>query len=120
MSKRNFTPILAGACLLAAFFTPAKAGHFGGGGLGGGHFGGGSFGGGAQFQGFGYRLVHGPGSSHNPIIYRPPLHGPGSSHYPIVYHPPVHGPGSSHNPIVCRPGGRPGSLDCRGVGTTGR
>jgi hypothetical protein len=34
----------------------------------------------------------------------PPLHGPGSSHNPIVYHP-VHGPGSSHNPIVrhCRP-----------------
>jgi hypothetical protein len=29
----------------------------------------------------------------------PPLHGPGSSHNPIVYHP-VHGPGSSHNPIV--------------------
>ncbi len=30
---------------------------------------------------------------------KPPLHGPGSSHNPIVYHP-VHGPGSSHNPIV--------------------
>jgi hypothetical protein len=29
----------------------------------------------------------------------PPLHGPGSSHNPIVYHP-VHGPGSSHNPVV--------------------
>jgi len=29
----------------------------------------------------------------------PPLHGPGSSHNPIVYHP-VHGPGSSHNPIL--------------------
>lgn len=28
-----------------------------------------------------------------------PVHGPGSSHNPIVYHP-VHGPGSSHNPIV--------------------
>jgi hypothetical protein len=28
-----------------------------------------------------------------------PLHGPGSTHNPIVYHP-VHGEGSSHNPIV--------------------
>lgn len=28
------------------------------------------------------------------------LHGPGSSHNPIVRHPPLHGPGSSHNPIV--------------------
>ena len=28
-----------------------------------------------------------------------PLHGPGSSHNPIVYHP-VHGPGSTHNPIL--------------------
>jgi hypothetical protein len=33
-----------------------------------------------------------------------PVHGPGSSHNPIVYHP-VHGPGSSHNPIVSRSGG---------------
>ncbi len=32
-----------------------------------------------------------------------PLHGPGSSHNPIVYHP-KHGPGSSHNPIVVQPG----------------
>jgi hypothetical protein len=31
----------------------------------------------------------------------PPVHGPGSSHNPIVYRP-VHGPGSSHNPIVRR------------------
>lgn len=45
--------------------------------------------------------VHGPGSSHNPIVYHP-VHGPGSSHNPIVYHP-VHGPGSSHNPIVYHP-----------------
>jgi hypothetical protein len=43
--------------------------------------------------------LHGPGSSHNPVSYRP-LHGPGSTHNPIVNHP-VHGPGSSHNPIVC-------------------
>ena len=32
--------------------------------------------------------VHGPGSSHNPIVYRP-VHGPGSSHNPIIYHPVV-------------------------------
>jgi len=59
--------------------------------------------------------LHGPGSSHNPIVYHP-VHGPGSSHNPIVFHP-VHGPGSSHNPIVCSrkhpscsgtPGGLPG------------
>jgi hypothetical protein len=31
------------------------------------------------------------------------VHGPGSSHNPIVYHP-VHGPGSSHNPIVNKSG----------------
>lgn len=30
----------------------------------------------------------------------PVLHGPGSTHNPIVRHPPLHGPGSSHNPIV--------------------
>jgi hypothetical protein len=29
----------------------------------------------------------------------PPLHGPGSTHNPIVRHP-LHGPGTSHNPIV--------------------
>jgi hypothetical protein len=28
------------------------------------------------------------------------VHGPGSSHNPIVRYP-VHGPGSSHDPIVC-------------------
>ena len=33
-----------------------------------------------------------------------PVHGPGSSHNPIVYHP-LHGPGSSHNPIVTKSGG---------------
>jgi len=38
--------------------------------------------------------AHGHGQPSNP-----PVHGPGSSHNPIVYHP-VHGPGSSHNPIV--------------------
>jgi len=29
----------------------------------------------------------------------PPVHGPGSSHNPVVYHP-VFGPGSSHDPVV--------------------
>ena len=60
--------------------------------------------------------VHGPGSSHNPIVFHP-VHGPGSSHNPIMFHP-VHGPGSSHNPIVCLPkhpycGGYPGGLPPR-------
>lgn len=39
----------------------------------------------------------GGGSSHSGTSG--PLHGPGSSHNPIVYHP-VHGPGSTHNPIL--------------------
>ncbi len=47
--------------------------------------------------------LHGPGSSHDPIVYRP-VHGPGSSHNPIVKTP-VHGSGSSHDPIVCPPSG---------------
>jgi len=60
--------------------------------------------------------LHGPGSSHNPIVFHP-VHGPGSSHNPIIFHP-VHGPGSSHNPIVCLPkhpycGGYPGGLPPR-------
>ncbi len=38
---------------------------------------------------------HRPATTGNP----PPLHGPGSSHNPIVSHP-LHGPGSSHNPII--------------------
>ena len=29
-----------------------------------------------------------------------PVHGPGSSHNPIIRHAPLHGAGSSHNPIV--------------------
>jgi hypothetical protein len=49
--------------------------------------------------------LHGPGSSHNPIIKRAPVHGPGSSHNPIVKRS-LHGPGSSHNPIVIRRRGR--------------
>jgi len=35
-----------------------------------------------------------------------PVHGPGSSHDPIVYHP-VHGQGSTHNPIVFTPHPKP-------------
>src|ERR1700730_10220319 len=46
---------------------------------------------------------------------RPPLHGPGSSHNPIIYHP-VHGPGSSHNPIIYNP---PIVRDHRGSGLQG-
>ena len=62
--------------------------------------------------------VHGPGSSHDPIVFHP-VHGPGSSHNPIIVQPvqPVHGVGSSHNPIVCVRGTLPGTLDCRGVGS---
>jgi hypothetical protein len=72
---------------------------------------------GGGYSGSGYTPpLHGPGSSHNPIVYHP-VHGPGSSHNPIVFHP-VHGPGSSHNPIVCHPkhpycGGTPGGLPGR-------
>jgi hypothetical protein len=36
---------------------------------------------------------------HGDSAYSPPLHGPGSSHNPIVRHP-LHGPGTSHNPIL--------------------
>ena len=46
-----------------------------------------------------YNRHHGADSGNNV-----PVHGPGSSHNPIVYHP-VHGPGSSHNPIVTKSGG---------------
>jgi hypothetical protein len=44
------------------------------------------------------------------------VHGPGSSHNPIVYHP-KHGPGSSHNPIIApvvRDHRRAGGRDHRG------
>lgn len=40
------------------------------------------------------------GSTNKVLPYPGPVHGPGSSHNPIVRHPPLHGPGSSHNPIV--------------------
>jgi hypothetical protein len=39
------------------------------------------------------------GATKNPVIHHP-VHGPGSTHNPIVRHPPLHGAGSSHNPIV--------------------
>jgi hypothetical protein len=48
----------------------------------------------------GYAHGSSNGGSHSgPITTSQPNHGPGSSHNPIVYHP-VHGPGSSHNPIL--------------------
>jgi hypothetical protein len=39
------------------------------------------------------------GSNKNSGVHHP-VHGPGSTHNPIVRHPPLHGAGSSHNPIV--------------------
>jgi len=45
-----------------------------------------------------HQPVHGPGSTHNPVIAHGPLHGPGSTHNPIIAHGPLHGPGSTHNP----------------------
>src|SRR5262245_30943206 len=64
--------------------------------------------------------LHGPGSSHDPIVHHP-VHGAGSSHNPIIFHP-VHGPGSSHNPIVCTRkhpscGPAPGGVPPRPVGS---
>jgi hypothetical protein len=52
-------------------------------------------------RGHGGEYHHHHHHHHHPTMTSdgPPLHGPGSSHNPIVYHP-VHGPGSSHNPIV--------------------
>jgi hypothetical protein len=47
---------------------------------------------------------HHHGSDQDETTSKVPVHGPGSSHNPIVYHP-VHGPGSSHNPIVSKSGG---------------
>jgi hypothetical protein len=40
------------------------------------------------------------GGTNKVLPYPVPVHGPGSSHNPIVRHPPLHGAGSSHNPIV--------------------
>jgi hypothetical protein len=48
----------------------------------------------------GYAHGGSSGGPHSgPVATSQPNHGPGSSHDPIVYHP-VHGPGSSHNPIL--------------------
>jgi len=44
-------------------------------------------------------LAGGISKGGTPIKHRP-VHGPGSSHNPIILHPPLHGAGSSHNPIV--------------------
>ena len=42
-----------------------------------------------------------PGGSSNKVHpYPGPVHGPGSSHNPIIHHGPLHGAGTSHNPIV--------------------
>jgi hypothetical protein len=40
------------------------------------------------------------GSSNKIHPYPGPVHGPGSSHNPIIHHAPLHGAGTSHNPIV--------------------
>jgi hypothetical protein len=62
--------------------------------------------------------LHGPGSSHNPIVYHP-VHGPGSSHNPIVYHPPVvrdhRGPDAPQGGVTVSGGGKvlPPPLHCR-------
>ena len=55
-----------------------------------------------------------PGGSSNKVLPFPgPLHGPGSSHNPIIAHPPLHGPGSSHNPIVVPPNCNDPNTLCR-------
>jgi hypothetical protein len=51
----------------------------------------------------------GTGARKDPGIHGP-LHGPGSTHNPVVRHPPLHGAGSSHNPIVV-------PRDCNGPNT---
>lgn len=62
----------AGALLFAPVGAVAHGGHH--------HHDDGSSNGGSSF---GNRPVHGPGSSHNPIVYHP-VHGQGSSHNPII------------------------------------
>jgi hypothetical protein len=69
----------------AVFLMVSANGAFahGGGGHGGGHNGGGGYG---DNMGGGQDL-HGPGTSHNPIVVgqtNGPLHGPGTSHNPII------------------------------------
>jgi hypothetical protein len=111
MRTINKLSMLAAA---AALTLVSAGGAFAHGGHAGGHYGP-VHGPGSSHNPIVFHPVHGPGSSHNPIVFHP-VHGPGSSHNPIVFHP-VHGPGSSHNPIVCTgkhpscgatPGGLPG------------
>jgi hypothetical protein len=73
---------------------------------GGGHNGGGygdNIGGGQD--------LHGPGTSHNPIVVGAAggdVHGPGTSHNPIIVGGrDMHGPGTAHNPIIV--GGKKGN-----------
>jgi hypothetical protein len=53
------------------------------------------------------------GTSVKNPIFSGPLHGPGSSHNPIVLHAPLHGSGSSHNPIVVPPNCNDPNTLCR-------
>ncbi len=56
----------------------------------------------ASFAGTDHGATKGGNPVKNPAPHGP-LHGPGSSHDPIVRHGPLHGAGSSHNPIVVPP-----------------
>jgi hypothetical protein len=68
----------------------------------------------AMCAGAAHAAVSKPGgtSVKNPGFHGP-LHGPGSTHNPIVRHPPLHGPGSSHNPIVVPPNCNDPNTLCR-------
>ncbi len=52
------------------------------------------------------------GSTKNSGLHHP-VHGPGSTHNPIVLHQPLHGAGSSHNPIVVPPNCNDPNTLCR-------
>lgn len=90
-NSKNFFSVAA--LVVAGIMTVATAG------VASAHGGGGRCGSGGV-------ALHGPGSSHNPIIVgdaNGQLHGPGTSHNPIVVgsaNGKLHGPGSSHNPII--------------------
>ena len=73
------------------FSKGVHAGNFSGGLAGGMHYNGHNIDG-AHWHHHHHHRGNGPGGLGK-------VHGPGSSHNPIVYHP-VHGPGSSHNPII--------------------
>jgi hypothetical protein len=49
-----------------------------------------------------YALGGPGGSGRRGYPTHPPLHGPGSSHNPIIKRAPVHGPSSSHDSMVKR------------------